>query len=196
MFICKFQQLATQHVFYTHVLQSIIITTSAHAHCLHKSQMYILYPLQNINAVSQALSMPPTTVLAGLLTIVSFSMSHSIVKVDESELCESVLLWISIFIATGCAKSSLHSYLHKLMNKACKSLCWIMDHYSVWVISLLKSLVNSCRKITGKFQASTTNCQHFYHRSIVVVVEPWLIFSKCQHFSNCMKDVSGSAEQV
>ena len=62
--------------------------------------------------------MPPTAVLAGLLTIVSFSMSHSIVKVDESELC--VLLWISICMPTGCAKSSLYSYLHKLVNKAWK----------------------------------------------------------------------------
>ena len=94
--------------------------------------MYILYPLQNINAVSQALSMPPTAVLAGLLTIVSFSMSHSIVKVDGSELCEPVLLWISICMPTGCAKSSLYSYLHKLVNKAWKKS--VPDNGPLWCL--------------------------------------------------------------
>ena len=88
--------------------------------------------MQNIEATAEALSVPPTAVLAGLLTIVGFSMSHATVKVDTSELCEPVLLWISICMPTGCAKSSLYNYLHGLVNKARKKST--QDNGPLWCL--------------------------------------------------------------
>ena len=42
--------------------------------------------------------MPAVAVLAGLLLIVSYGMSHSVVIVDGTDWIEPVLLWISICI--------------------------------------------------------------------------------------------------
>ena len=94
---------------------------------IYKSQMYILYPLQNINVVSTGPKYAPYSSSSWIV-----SMSHSIVKVDGSELCEPVLLWISICMPTGCAKSSLYSYLHKLVNKAWKKS--VPDNGPLWCL--------------------------------------------------------------
>ena len=60
--------------------------------------------------------MPPAAVLAGLLMIISFVMSHSVVEVEETDWVEPVLLWISICMPTGMGKSSLYKYLRKLVK--------------------------------------------------------------------------------
>ena len=62
--------------------------------------------------------MPPVAILAGLLLIVSYSMSHSVVTVDGTDWVEPVLLWISICMPTGSGKSSLCKYLCKLVDDA------------------------------------------------------------------------------
>ena len=59
--------------------------------------------------------MPPVAILAGLLLIVSYSMSHSVVT-DGTDWVELVLLWISICMPTGSGKSSLCKYLRKLVD--------------------------------------------------------------------------------
>ena len=62
--------------------------------------------------------MPAVAVLAGLLLIISYSMSHSVVTVDGTDWIEPVLLWISICMPTGSGKSSLCKYLRKLVEDA------------------------------------------------------------------------------
>jgi hypothetical protein len=54
--------------------------------------------------------MPAVAVLAGLLLIVSYSMSHSVVTVDGTDWVEPVLLWISICIAASlhCASTCVN----------------------------------------------------------------------------------------
>ena len=54
-----------------------------------------------------AISMSPTGVLAGLILIVGFTMSHSVVKIEGTDWMEHVLLWLSICMPTGMDKSSL-----------------------------------------------------------------------------------------
>lgn len=79
--------------------------------------------------------MPATAVLAGLLFVVSFSMSHSVVKVLDTEWVEPVLVWLAICMPTGCGKSPLCKYLRKLVNQA-KVDCnqndadWMLDDQS------------------------------------------------------------------
>ena len=62
--------------------------------------------------------MPSVAVLAGLILIVSFSMSHSTVAVEGTDWIEPVLLWISVCMPTGSGKSSLCKYLRKLVEDA------------------------------------------------------------------------------
>ena len=80
--------------------------------------------------------MPPTAVLAGLIFIVSFSMSHSVVNVEDTDWNEPVLVWLSICMPTGCGKSSLYKYLHCLVNDTHIQCgqdgeefgCWMTNH--------------------------------------------------------------------
>ena len=62
--------------------------------------------------------MPPTALLAGLLIITSFAMSHSVVEVEGTDWVEPVLVWLSICMPTGSGKSSLCKLLKKLVKDA------------------------------------------------------------------------------
>lgn len=48
-----------------------------------------------------AISMSPSAVLAGLILIVAFSLSHSVVEIEGTDWVEPVLLWISICMPTA-----------------------------------------------------------------------------------------------
>ena len=81
--------------------------------------------------------MPAVAVLAGLLLIVSYSMSHSVVAVDGTDWVEPVLLWLSICMPTGSGKSSLCKYLRKLVEDARSQIggddsqpSWFLDDQS------------------------------------------------------------------
>ena len=83
--------------------------------------------------------MPATAVLAGLLLIVSFSMSHSVVELEGTDWVEPVLLWISVCMPTGTGKSSLCKFLRTLVveaEKLCRdhedafTMSWMMDDQS------------------------------------------------------------------
>ena len=80
---------------------------------------------------------PAVAVLAGLLLIVSYSMSHSVVAVDGTDWIEPVLLWLSICMPTGSGKSSLCKYLRKLVEDARSQIggddsqpSWFLDDQS------------------------------------------------------------------
>ena len=79
--------------------------------------------------------MAPSTVLAGLLLIISFTMSHSVVAVEGTDWMEPVLLWMSICMPTGMGKSSLCKYLRGLVKEAKKNrgvndAVWLCDDQS------------------------------------------------------------------
>ena len=82
------------------------------------------------------MNMPPLAVLAGLLLIVGFAMSHSVVEIEGTGWVEPVLLWISICMPTGSGKSSLCKYLRRIVHDA-QSACgldggnsWLLDDQS------------------------------------------------------------------
>ena len=81
--------------------------------------------------------MPATAVLAGLLLIVSFSMSHSVVEVQGTDWVEPVLLWIAVLMPTGMGKSPLCKFLRNLVKEARKhrgldatTSSWLCDDQS------------------------------------------------------------------
>jgi len=92
--------------------------------------------------------MAPSAVLAGLLLIVSFAMSHSIVHIDKTDWKEPVLNWICIAMQTGMRKSTLCKYLKHILKEAQKHCAGDRFHGFV-TISLLKRWATSCHVTTG-----------------------------------------------
>ena len=76
--------------------------------------------------------MPATAVLAGLLIIVSFTMSHSVVEIERNDWVEPVLIWISICMPTGTGKSSLCRFLRNRI-KGARKLCGFAGDSSQWL---------------------------------------------------------------
>ena len=80
--------------------------------------------------------MPATAVLAGILLIVSFAMSHAVVEVENADWLEPILLWISVCMPTGSGKSSLCIWLRQIVEDAHamstndESPSWFLDDQS------------------------------------------------------------------
>ena len=80
--------------------------------------------------------MPATAVLAGILLIVSFAMSHAVVEVENTDWLEPILLWISVCMPTGSGKSSLCKWLRQIvedvhaMSTNDESPSWFLDDQS------------------------------------------------------------------
>ena len=91
--------------------------------------------------------MPSVAVLAGLILIVSFNMSHFVVSVDSTDWVEPVLVWLTIkklSMPTGCGKSSL--YLCKLVKDTRSDSglqenqpSWFLDNHSFEKMGALMS---------------------------------------------------------
>jgi len=75
--------------------------------------------------------MSPSAVLAGLLSSVSFCMSHSVVEVQDTDWMEPVILWMAICMPTGMGKSSLCKYLRKIVREV-QAHCGV-DATSSWL---------------------------------------------------------------
>ena len=71
--------------------------------------------------------------LAGLVMIVGFAMSHSVVEVSGSDWVEPVLVWVAICMPTGMGKWSLCKFLRKLIREA-RSRCGLADADTSWVM--------------------------------------------------------------
>ena len=74
--------------------------------------------LQNVQQVGQAFSMPADAVLAGLIMIISFSISHSDIQVEGIDWVEPVLVWVAVCMPTGAGKSTLSKFLRSLVRKS------------------------------------------------------------------------------
>ena len=69
--------------------------------------------IQGCAQAGKAISMPAAAVLFGLVMVVSYTMSHSVVEVAGTDWIEPVILWICICMPTG---SSLCKYLKQLVE--------------------------------------------------------------------------------
>ena len=61
--------------------------------------------------------MPSTAVLSGILLLVSYRLSHCVIKVPNTEWIEPELLWLSICMPTGSGKTPLFNFLTSLLRK-------------------------------------------------------------------------------
>ncbi len=70
--------------------------------------------------------MPVDAVLAGLIMIVGFSVSHSDIEVMGIYWVEPVFVWVAVCMLTGSGKSTLCKFLRNLVKKArcqCGEIC-------------------------------------------------------------------------
>lgn len=106
--------------------------------------------------------MPADAVLCGLVLIVGFAMSHSVVQVEGIDWLEPILVWASICMPTGSGKSTLWKLLKKLVCDA-RTQCeedegpfWLSDDQS---FEKLGELMNMTTMVN--VYDYTTNCQCF-----------------------------------
>ena len=105
--------------------------------------------------------MPPTAVLSGLLLLVSYRLSHCVVKVPHTNWVEPVLLWLTICLPTGSGKTPLFTFLTDLLQKVqceCK-LCeadpaWCLVEASFEMMGYLMSKNNG--KLLGLYDELST----------------------------------------
>ena len=87
--------------------------------------------------------MPPTAVLAGVIILTIFAMSHAIAEIPHTNWIESVSVWISTGMPTRSGNTTLYKYLSKLLEKAwnsCmadKGLLWLLEEVTFKMLALL-----------------------------------------------------------
>jgi hypothetical protein len=115
--------------------------------------LLLLFGLQGCEQAGSALSMPPSAVLVGLLPLVSFSMSHSVVEVEDTDWIEPVLLWMSISMPTGSGKTALCKFLKGILEDAHghseSEASWFIDDQSFEKMGALMEDNNS--KLLGLY---------------------------------------------
>ena len=88
--------------------------------------------MQGCHQISQAICIPPTAVLGGLLTITSFALSPAEVHVPGTEWREPALVWLSINMPTGSSKSSLYQFLQSILTRVRKE-CGYTSSDPSWI---------------------------------------------------------------
>lgn len=95
--------------------------------------MYHPYFIKGCQQVGTAISMPPLAVLAGLLVVVGFCMSHSVVVQEGTDWVEPVLVWMAVCMPTGAGKSSLCKFLRNLIDRAHQQ-CGLDESAADWLL--------------------------------------------------------------
>ena len=90
--------------------------------------------VQGCRQVGEAISLPATAVLAGIIMILGFSMCHSVVEVEGTDWVEQVLVWMAIYMPTGMGKSSLCKFLRMLIREA-RRQCGLDESTSSWLMN-------------------------------------------------------------
>ena len=111
--------------------------------------------LQGCSQIGKATCQPPTAVLYGLVIIMSFAMSHSVVEVENTDWIEPILVWVAMCMQTGSGKSSLCKLLEKYVedtraNLACEgSPTWLADDQTLEKLGVLMNENNG--KLLGLY---------------------------------------------
>ena len=105
--------------------------------------------------------MPPDAILSGLLLLMSFFMSHCVVRVPGTTWIEPVILWICIVMPTGSGKTPLFGFLSSLVRQAREKLeiskvdpPWLLDEASFEKMGELMAMNYS--KLLGMYDELST----------------------------------------
>lgn len=80
--------------------------------------MYFLFVFHKKGCaqVGKALSVPATSVLSGLMILMSYFVSHGVVNPFGTDWFEPVLVWVVIVMPTGAGKSTLFKFLKGVLD--------------------------------------------------------------------------------
>ena len=81
---------------YTYLLLLILEYLLLSSMGTHVNDLLLKTYLQGCSQVGKAVCQPATAVLYGLVIIMSFAMSHSVVEVEDTDWIEPVLVWVAI----------------------------------------------------------------------------------------------------
>ena len=75
--------------------------------------------LQGCSQIAKAMSVPPASVLGGLLVFTSFVVSPGVVNVPGTgtDWVEPTLLWLTIDMPTGSRKTTIYQFLKCLLQE-------------------------------------------------------------------------------
>ena len=81
----------------------------------------------SMRSTGRAMSVPTAAVLTGIISLVAFFISHSVVEVEGTDWVEPVLLWVSIGITTGSHHFSIQ--VPTQLNQMCTpEILWNTQH--------------------------------------------------------------------
>ena len=66
--------------------------------------------------IGKALSVPATSVLSGLLILISYFSSHAVVNPFGKDWFEPMLFWVVVVMPTGAGKSTLFKFLRGILD--------------------------------------------------------------------------------
>ena len=89
--------------------------------------------IQGCKQIGKALSVPPSAVLCGLISLTSFFVSHSEIKVESTAWSELVIVWLTVGMCTGCGKSSIFKYLLRILGVDSQELN-VLDKEPSWYL--------------------------------------------------------------
>lgn len=96
--------------------------------------------------------------LASLLSLTSYLLSPSVVRVEGTDWEEPVLIWESVYMPTGSGKSPLCAYISKLLKrvqeKCGRSTSWLVEDATFEKMGAIMA-DNGCR-IFGMYDELTT----------------------------------------
>ena len=82
---------------------------------------------QGCQQVAEAVSVPPTAILGGLLILASFFLSPASIVVPGTDWVEPALLWLTISMPTGSRKTTVYQFLMDIIKsvrgQVCKGEC-------------------------------------------------------------------------
>ena len=117
-------------------------------------QLYVLIMYgQGFQQLGKSFDVPPTAVIGGVMSLISYCLSHGVIEVPGTEWVEPSLLWLSICMPTGSGKTPLFSFLTSLLKKVqqkCNDISiqqesiWLLDEASFEKMGAIMS-VNQCK---------------------------------------------------
>ena len=71
--------------------------------------------------------------LFGLISVVSFMLTHSDVTCTGTRLMEPVIVWLAVAMPTGSGKSTLYKFIHGLVQ-AVRKRCGRKESHPTWTL--------------------------------------------------------------
>ena len=118
---------------------------------------------QGFEQLGKSFDVPPIAVLSGVMSIMSYCLSHCVIEVPGTEWIEPSLLWLSICMPTGSGKTPLFSYLTNLLKRVqlkCKEASsqgesvWLLDEASFEKMGAI--MATNSNKLLGLYDELST----------------------------------------